>query len=116
MIRIEGMLKSGKPSDVNFKEIISKLGSAYYVLKNTNKLTTKEFEELQVDTGNVEDIEQKIIREHLGQTSLMKKEEELRITEALMEALNKEKEEGEKNADFEIRVLKDAVEVLEIEL
>ncbi len=115
-IRIEGTLKSGKPSEINFKEITSKLGSAYHIIKNTNKLTTKEFEELEVDTGNVEDIEQRIILEHLGQIGFMKKEEELRITEMLIEALNKEKEEGEKNADFETRILKDAAKVLEIEL
>lgn len=115
-IRIEGLLKSGKPSDLDFKEIMSKLESAYYILKNTNKLTTKEFEELEVDTGNVEDIEHKIIQEHLGQIELMKKEDELRITEALMDALNKEKEEGEKNADFELRIIKDATKVLGIEI
>lgn len=115
-IRVEGMLKSGKPSDIDFEEISSRLGSAHCVLKNTNKLTTKEFEELKVDTGNVEDIEQKIIQEHLGQTGLMSKEEEQRITEALMAALDKEKEEGEKNYDFELRVVKDAVKALGIEL
>jgi len=115
-IRIEGTLKSGKPSDINFKEIMSKLESAYYVLKNTNKLTTKEFEELEIDTGNVEEIEHKIIEEHLGQIEFMKKEEEKKITELLMDVLNKEKEEGEKNADFELRVIKDAAKVLGIEL
>ncbi len=45
----------------------------------------------------------------------MKKEEEQKITKALMEALNKEKEEGEKIADFDLRVLKDAMKVLGIE-
>ena len=115
-IRIEGTLKSGKPSDINFKEIISKLGSAYYVLKNTAKLTTKEFEELEVNAGDVEDIEHKIIQDHIGQIEFMKKEDEQRITDALMEALNKEKEEGERNADFESRIIKDAVKVLGIKL
>lgn len=115
-IRIEGTLKTGKPADVNFKEVIQKLGSAFCVLKNTNKLTTKEFEELQVDTANVEEIENKIIQQHLGQIEFMKEEDEQRITEELMKALNKEKEEGEKNADFELRVIKDAQKVLGIEL
>lgn len=116
MMRIEGMLKSGKPSDIDFKEIISKLEPAYCVLKNTNKLTTKEFEELEISTGNVEDIEQKIIQEHLGQIGFMKKEEEQKLTESLIDALNKEKEEGEKNADFELRVIKDSAKVLGIEV
>lgn len=115
-IRVKGVLKSGKPSDINFKEIISKLESAYHVLKNTNKLTTKEFEEFEVDMGNVEDIEQKVIQEHLGQVEFMDKEEEQKITKSLMEFLNKEKEEGEKNADFEARIKKDVMKILEIEM
>lgn len=115
-IRVKGVLKSGKPSDINFKEIFSELESAYCVLKNTNKLTTKEFEELEVDTGNVEDMEHKIIQEHIGQIEFMNKEEEQKVTKELMESLDKEKEEGEKNADFELRVVKDAVELLKVKL
>src|SRR3989339_293238 len=43
-IRLEGVLENGKPSDINFKEIFGKLyeKSAYFVMKNTNALTTKE--------------------------------------------------------------------------
>ena len=115
-IRIKGTLKSGKPSDINFKGILESLESAYYVLKNTNKLTTKEFEELEIETGNVEEIEHKTIQDHLGKIDFMTEEQEKKLTESLMESLNKEKEEGEKNADFELRVVKDAEKVLEIEL
>ncbi|MBM3200391.1 DNA repair exonuclease [Candidatus Woesearchaeota archaeon] len=114
-LRIEGVLESGKPSDIDFKEIMAKMKSAFYVLKNTNKLTTKEFEELEVETGNVDDIERKIIQEHLGQISFMNAEDEAKITEALINALNQEKEEGEKNADFELRVLVDSIKVLNLE-
>jgi hypothetical protein len=64
-LRVKGVLDSGKVSDINFKEILDKLKDAYVVLKNTNKLTTKEFKELEVKSGNVEDVEKKIIEEHL---------------------------------------------------
>jgi len=46
----------------------------------------------------------------------MNKEDEKKITQGLMESLNKEKEEGEKNIDFELRVVKDAAKILSIEL
>ncbi|MBU4501646.1 MAG: DNA repair exonuclease, partial [Nanoarchaeota archaeon] len=94
-IRIEGMLSAGKPIDINFKEIINQLDSAYYVLKNTSKLTTKEYEEIESDKGNVEEIEQKLIAENIGKMGFMSEEHEKRLTEELMDVLNKEKEEGE---------------------
>ncbi len=101
-IRIEGCLKSGKVSDVNFKVLFDNLKDAFYVLKNTTKLTTKDFKEFAIDTRNVDDIENFIIKEHITQSIF----DESKVNEVISK-LDKEKFEGEKVADFEIRVLKD---------
>ena len=109
LLRISGVLESGKISDINFKVILDKLKSAYTILKNTNKLTTKEIQELEIETGNVDDVESKLIQKQEDKTY----SEEL--IKHLMEILSLEKNEGEKKYDFENRLEKEVVKVLNLE-
>ena len=120
LIRLFGSLGSGKPYDIDFKEIFAMLynKSAYFVMKNTNSLTAKEFEEIKIGEKSVEDTEDAIIKEHLGQIKVSNmdiKKEELIIKE-MIKALSTEKQEGETNADFEKRVKEEANKVLELGL
>lgn len=108
-LRIEGCLKSGKTSDINFKSLFNNLKEAYCILKNTNKLTTREFQEVSVDTRKVVDIEYSIIKEHTKQ-SFIKEEKILEI----IKVLDREKYEGEKTADFENRIIKELSSIIEI--
>jgi hypothetical protein len=115
-LRVKGVLKSGKPNDVNFKEILSRLENAFVVLKNTNKLTTKEFEELEIETGNIEEIEDKIIKSHLSQIKVkdFTEEKEEKVVHDLLEQFGLEKDENEKNADFEDRLADSIIKSLNI--
>lgn len=116
-LRLEGTLKSGKPSDINFKEIFNKLyeKGAYFVMKNSNKLATKEFEEIKIDKESVEDIEESLIKEHLGQIKVkdLSVEKEKKITIELMKILNQERGEGERVADFEKRITEEMEKIIE---
>ena len=116
-LRVEGILETGKISDINFNEIIKEMEKdCFIVLKNTNKLTTKEFEEFKVEGANTEEVEYNTIKKHLGQISLdLKKEDEEFLIKNLMELLSKEKDEGEKSADFESRIIKDTIKTLKLE-
>lgn len=116
-IRLEGILEAGKPSDINFKDVFEKLydKGAYFVMKNSNALVSKEFEEIKIDAGTVEDVEEKIIKEHLGQIKVEQiGEKELELTRELMRVLSVSRDEGEKVADFEVRVKKDVENILEL--
>jgi len=116
-IRLEGTLESGKPSDINFKEIFEKLydKGAYFIMKNTNALVTKEFEEIKIDAATVGDVEAKIIKEHLGQIKVEGLEEkELALTKELIRILSVSRDEGEKVADFEVRIKKEVEKILEL--
>ena len=119
LIRLQGILESGKPSDIDFKEIFTFLydKSAYFVMKSSHAVSSKEFEEVKTDARNVEDVESFLIREHLGQIKLedlsLEKEEEL--IKNLMKILSTEKQEGETVPDFERRVREEASRFLEIE-
>ncbi len=114
-LRVEGILKTGKPADINFPELIESMEEAYCVLKNTYSLTTQEFEEIKADTGTVEEVEEKIIQEHLGQIPLEQiKIKEGELTKMMLSLLNKEKHEGERKADFEGRLMKEVVDTLQL--
>ena len=107
-LRISGEV-NGKVSDINFKEVLRSLGEAYFVLRNTAKLSSKVIHEFDMKSGSVEEIENAILKE--VETGLFDKD----FTKLLIETLDKEKDEGEKVADFEKRVLSDAIKVLKIE-
>ena len=119
LIRLYGSLSSGKPTDINFKGIFERLydKAAYFVMKNTNALTTKEFEEIKIDMKSVEDVEEKLIKEHLGQIKVndfAEKEEE--ITKELMEILSQEKAEGMTKPDFEKKITDEVKKILELDV
>ena len=120
LIRLQGILESGKPSDIDFKEIFNALyeKSAYFVMKSSHAVSSKEFEEIKTDAKNVEDIESFLIKEHLGQIKLdnlpIEKEEEL--IKNLMKILSTEKQEGETVPDFDRRVREEVGRILEVEL
>jgi len=116
-IRLAGTLKTGKPSDINLKDIFQLLNDkgAYIVLRNINKLVTKEFEEIKIETGSVDDIEENIIKEHIGKISIkdLDPEKETDLTKQLIQTLSTEKQEGEKTADFEKRIKDNVDKVIE---
>ena len=103
-LRVEGTLKNGSISDINFKNIFEKFSDAYAILKNTNKLKTRDINFIEVERG--ENAEEKLIKENSKELS-----EDFILN--LMRLLDKEKNEGEKNMDFENRIWKEAEAVLE---
>lgn len=107
LMRLHGKLSSGRPSDIGFKDLISRMNSqgAYFVMKNTSKLTAPEFEEVQMQTSSIEEVEENLIRENLGQFKIDRDERETVLS--IMDMLNREKDEGETNRDFEERIRKD---------
>lgn len=114
-IRFHGILESGKVSDIDFNSVFEVFYSygAYFVMKNTSALQTKEFEDIKVKAGEVDAIELETIKEHLGQVKIDNYDEE-KITLQMMRSLETVKAEGEKNADFEKRVLSEIKAVLEL--
>ena len=62
LVRIEGCLREGKGSDMNWKSLHEHFADTYVLLKNTTKLTSKEYESPEVDHNRtIEEIEQQLI-------------------------------------------------------
>jgi len=106
-LRVEGVLREGKVSDINFKKVFDKMNGAYVILKNTSKLKSKEFLEYDISEDSVEELESKDILEFVKDIDFDKK-----FVENLIVILDKEKDEGEKNTDFENRIVNDFERIL----
>ena len=119
-IRLSGILRSGKPSEINYKSIFDKIyeKSAHFIIKNTFALTSPEFEEVKISTNSVEDTEDALIKEHLSKIKVegLTPALEVELTKKLMTVLNAEKEEGETTATFEKRLKDDAEKILKVKL
>ncbi len=105
-IRLAGALGQGRITDINFKEIFNSLyeRGAYFVMKNTAALSSQEFEEIKIAETNPELVEEKVIREHLQQSTIFEKEKEFGLIKSLLAGLNTIKMEGENSADFQKRI------------
>ncbi|MEK6857388.1 MAG: exonuclease SbcCD subunit D [Nanoarchaeota archaeon] len=111
-LRFSGVLKNSRTSDIKFNEISEKIQSlgAYFVLKNTNKLESKEFEQINVSADNsdkIEDVESIIIAEHSGKSKIFEAEQEKLLSTRLIQSLSIEKDDGQKTADFEKRIVQE---------
>jgi len=115
LLKVSGTLRTGKPSDINMKHIMEKIYSqgAFFVMKSTSKLGSEDFEEVKMDT-NIEDVEDALIREHLGQVKVsgFDAEKEYQTIKDLIKILSQEKHEGEKVYEYEERVRKEADKTL----
>lgn len=108
-IRMEGILESGKLSDIDWKEIYEILYSkgAISVLKNTSKVSSKVFDEVFVVADSVEEIEIQLMNEYSGKTEqqVIDKESEIFLMKTLLDSASLERNEGERISDFEERVI-----------
>ena len=117
LLRLSGQLETGKTSDINIKKIIGLMEEqgAYLVIKNTSKLTSREFEEIKVKADTTEEAEQLVIEEHVGQVKTLEfsQSDEKELVKELMAALDKEKHDGESQSDYEERIVAEIKQVFE---
>ncbi len=113
LLKVGGKLKSGKPSDIDFKNFFRELynKSAYFVMRNTSQLSSQEFEEISVSSGTAEQIEEDLIKKHAAKTQVFSGKEEEMIKN-LIKLMSEEQKEGEKKYEYEARMKKEADEVL----
>lgn len=109
-LRLTGTLREGKTSDINFKKITTFIEEqgAYFVLKNTANLISPEFQQVSLSLGGVDDVEQKLVREHAVQKQLITLEKDISLIHTFLKELSTEKNEAEKVADFEKRIIMSA--------
>jgi len=109
LLRLCGELKQGKNSDIKFSQIEEYVESkkAYFLLKNTHNLKTKEVE-LEIEIEDKENIEEETIKVYTEQNP---SDFDSLITQ-LINSISIEKQEGEKTEIFNTRVIEEAKRVL----
>ena len=112
IVRLKGMLNKGKTSDIDFQKIesIAREKGAFTFLRSTSKLLMSE-PEIQLEAVDSENLEQQIIKNFVEQNP--DKFNDL-ITE-LMKSLQTEKQEDEKVAIFEERLISEVKKVIKHE-
>lgn len=109
LLRVEGKLKTGRVSDINWKKIMS--NKSYVLLRNTTKLISEEFEEIKLKEGTGELIEEQIFKEHKGQIN-NDFPDEVETAKLLLKMLSNEQDEGEKKYEYEDRMIKQGKDIL----
>jgi hypothetical protein len=111
LLRVKGELETGKVSDIKFSQIedFVKTKEAYFLLKNTHNLKTKEFE-LDLEIKDTENIEEETIKIYSEQNP----SDFNKLIPELMNVLSIEKQEGEKTEIFTKRLLEGAKKILNI--
>ncbi|MBI5347644.1 MAG: DNA repair exonuclease [Candidatus Aenigmarchaeota archaeon] len=111
LVKIHGVMESGRPSDIDFKSMsaLAHEKGALAFKKNISQLRIKEMEQIDAMPEHMEDIEDKIITEHLGQFNVFSDEKS--VVKELMKSLSEEK--GDTTASvYEERIKAEAKKIL----
>jgi DNA repair protein SbcD/Mre11 len=114
LIRIEGALSAGNPNDLDVRNIVRLLEQrgAYIVLRNTSKLTSPEFVSLQLKVEEPHHIEESLLQDHADQLQLQGNNG-VQLARDLLKLLSREQHEGEKVYEYQERVVKEAMNLLD---
>ncbi len=117
-LRLHGTLASGKVTDIPYKELYDILNSkkAYFIMRNTSKLLSPEFEEISMSVMDTKDIENAVIQEHIGSQTIFSHETDVKNIKHLLHLLHNQKKEGQTVSDFETTMQQEIDKVLELEL
>lgn len=130
LIKVKGMLSSGKRSDINFSKYEEKLLAKHALVSiiNRNSLLSPEITQMEVLGSDIEEIEKKVLEERMAlfkmdpgitdekirnfiNTKLLSKHGEL-TAKKLLDSLKMEKIENETLNDFERRLVRDARSIM----
>lgn len=118
LLRIKGELETGKITQIDFKKIFEYAydKDAYIIMRNTTSLSSKEYEEIKIQTKSSKIVEEELINEHIGQIKVDEwdTDKEKSMIKTLMRSLSTGKGDGEKVYEFEDRIKKEINHILEL--
>jgi len=111
LLRVRGELGSGTNSDIKFSQIeeTASRKKAYFLLKNTHELKTKEVE-MEIEIKNIDNIEEESIKLYSEQNPNSLNFNAL--IPQLIHSLSMDKQEGEKIESFTNRLLEESKKIL----
>ncbi len=111
-LRIKGKI-NGRLKDVNIGKSIRELyeKGAYFVMNNSTKVISTDYEEIKVSENSVPELESKLIEEHAGQGEIEGYDTRMLINK-LMQTFSIIKNEDETKKDFEERLISETDKVI----
>jgi exonuclease SbcD len=111
LLRVRGELESGSNSDIKFSQIeeAASRKKAYFLLRNTHELKTKEVE-MEIEVRNIDNIEEESIKLYSEQNPNSFNFNS--FIPQLIQSLSIEKQEGEKVESFTNRLLEESKKIL----
>ncbi len=112
LLRVRGELETGSGSDIKFSQIeeTALRKKAYFLLKNTHELKTKEVEMDNMEIKNIDNIEEEAINLYSQQNPI----DFNKFIPQLINSLSIEKQEGEKIESFTNRLLEESKKILKL--
>ena len=113
LLRVRGEIEKGTTSDIKFPQIeqFANSKNAYFVLRNTHDLTTKETEFGEdIDVKNIENVEEEMINLYSNENP----SDFNSLIPQLIHALSIEKQEGETVENFNNRLLEESKKILRL--
>ncbi len=113
LMKLKGTLKQGKSGDIRFEEIenfVLNKKQAYTFIRNISSLKTGG-NEMKIETEDVENAEEKIIEEYIEKNPA----DFNKFISQIMSALSIEKNEDEKSAIFEDRLISEIKKIMNLE-
>ncbi len=121
VLKVKGELSGGKTSDVNFQEIRKNLkdAGALHVSVNYHGLVSREYTEIRVKGGTVEEIEENLLQENLVNINVPLKElkdtEGRELASRLLKIIRQNPKPNEKKGEYNTRILNGSLDVLGLE-
>lgn len=109
LLRISGEIERGNNSDVKFSQIeeFAKSRGAYFILRNTHDLRTKEVE-MNIEVGDIENVEEDTVKNY----SEKNPSDFNKLISQLITSFSIEKQEGETVDSFNNRLIEEAKRIL----
>jgi len=113
LLRIEGELASGSPAELDLREVVHRLEQlgAYAVLRNTARLSSKDFVPVQLRSDDQSMIEELLLKEQADQLTLSDTDG-VALASRMLRLLSQELQEGEKVHEYQDRMVNEATELL----
>jgi len=121
VLKIKGELSGGTTAEINSNELRNLLyeKGALYISINKHSLSSKEIETMQIIGDDIQTIENNLFRENIGNikisASKLKNNSGVKIANELLKTLRQEQKLNEKKKDYEERILKESISILDIE-
>lgn len=123
LVKIKGVLASGKSSDIDTQKIRDTIYSkgAVNVFINRNALSSREFNEIKIRADDRATTEERVFSEQSGMcaaygSALLKGDNCTQTAKAVLDALKDGKKENETKGDYTDRLTRKAAHILKVEL